>query len=155
MEASKKCTQCRVEKHLEEFYRRKDARDGRQFRCKDCAKAYFSAWAAKPEAKALAKGYNRKYNQSAKGKTRVVAYRLRPEKKARLARQSKAYREKYPEKKEAHGLLNCAIRAGKLTRPNSCSSCDATCTPDGHHTDYSKPLDVIWLCRTCHTKAHL
>ncbi len=25
---------------------------------------------------------------------------------------------------------------------------------DGHHEDYSRPLEVRWLCRLCHARAH-
>jgi hypothetical protein len=46
-----------------------------------------------------------------------------------------------------------AIRAGQLQRPDSCSRCEKPCKPDSHHTDYSAPLEVEWLCRRCHLTA--
>lgn len=56
------------------------------------------------------------------------------------------------EKRRAHVVLNRAVKAGSLTRPNRCSECYKICKPDGHHVDYSKPLNVIWICRACHSR---
>src|SRR5437899_10932455 len=53
-------------------------------------------------------------------------------------------------KHRAHSAVWNALRSGKLLRPLSCSSCGTQCKPQGHHPDYSKPLEVIWLCRPCH-----
>jgi len=44
-----------------------------------------------------------------------------------------------------------ALRAGKIKR-QPCEVCGGKA--EGHHTDYSKPLDVKWLCRTHHRAAH-
>jgi hypothetical protein len=41
--------------------------------------------------------------------------------------------------------VRSAVRAGRLVRA-ACETCGATKT-QGHHDDYSKPLDVRWLCR--------
>lgn len=38
--------------------------------------------------------------------------------------------------------------------PEKCSECDFKGVVDGHHSDYSKPLEVVWLCRQCHANAH-
>jgi hypothetical protein len=35
-------------------------------------------------------------------------------------------------------------------RPDRCSKCKVKCKPHGHHPDYSKPLEVVWLCPGCH-----
>ena len=55
-------------------------------------------------------------------------------------------------KAPAHCAVRRAVRRGELV-PQPCETCGTTPT-HGHHDDYSKPLDVRWLCRSCHYKAH-
>jgi hypothetical protein len=45
-----------------------------------------------------------------------------------------------------------AVRDGRLDRPNRCSRCNEKGRIEGHHEDYSKPLEVIWLCTLCHRR---
>jgi hypothetical protein len=67
----------------------------------------------------------------------------------------RAYRERHPEKLKAWWTFTNAVRAGKLIAPDACSRCGEGGLIDGHHHDYSKPLEVTWLCRPCHIEAHL
>ncbi len=55
-----------------------------------------------------------------------------------------------PVKMKAQNILNRAVKAGKIKRPSKCSKCGKTGKIQAHHKDYSKPLDVTWLCQTCH-----
>lgn len=57
-----------------------------------------------------------------------------------------------PEVPRAHHLVDKAIRQGELTRL-PCEVCGAE-KVDAHHDDYSKPLDVRWLCRFHHLQYH-
>lgn len=65
------------------------------------------------------------------------------------------------EKRRAQQKVWYAIKYGTLT-PKPCEGCGigAYETHDGrrgvhaHHDDYSKPLDVRWLCYSCHGKEH-
>ena len=66
----------------------------------------------------------------------------------------KEWRYKYPLKAYAQGVTFRATREGKIKRPNNCSICHKYCKPESHHRDYSKPLEVIWLCRKCHLEEH-
>lgn len=52
----------------------------------------------------------------------------------------------------AHGLVRSAIKSGRLKR-KPCEECGAA-EAHAHHDDYSKPLDVRWLCRKHHARAH-
>ena len=60
--------------------------------------------------------------------------------------------EKYPEKKRARQVFRTAVGLGNIKR-KSCEFCGEKKT-DGHHPNYSKPLEVIWLCRTHHADMH-
>lgn len=54
----------------------------------------------------------------------------------------------------ARSVISQALKAGTLIRPNTCSNCNVTCKPEAHHTDYTKPLDITWLCKKCHENTH-
>jgi hypothetical protein len=51
----------------------------------------------------------------------------------------------------AHGLVAAAIQSGNLVR-EPCEVCGNNA--EAHHEDYSKPLDVTWLCKKHHAARH-
>jgi hypothetical protein len=58
-------------------------------------------------------------------------------------------------KRRAHTKVGNALRAGILVKPDACTICgDKTRVIHGHHHDYSKPLDVLWVCPPCHRGLH-
>jgi hypothetical protein len=61
-------------------------------------------------------------------------------------------RTSVPHKIFARGILLAAVRAGYVKR-GPCVDCGDLKT-DGHHHDYMKPFDVIWLCRKHHMETH-
>lgn len=75
-----------------------------------------------------------------------------PEYKARRAATSLAWQRRHPEKNRAHSIVYWATRDGRLTRPEACERCGKVCKPEASHDDYSKPLEVEWLCRICHAE---
>lgn len=52
----------------------------------------------------------------------------------------------------SRGKLYRAVSRGEIVRPEFCG-CGAE-KPHAHHEDYSRPLDVMWLCRKCHDARH-
>lgn len=52
----------------------------------------------------------------------------------------------------AHHSVETALKNGTLEK-KQCEVCGAK-RVDAHHDDYSKPLDVRWLCRGHHLKFH-
>lgn len=82
--------------------------------------------------------HKRAYQQSEKGK-------------AAHARACKAYRERNKKRYSAHNTLNNALRDGRVFK-HECMICGAD--SQAHHTDYDRPLDVVWLCDEHHKEAH-
>lgn len=62
------------------------------------------------------------------------------------------YRKKFPERRRAHCLVEYALKNGSLKKM-PCVKCGNQ-KSEAHHEDYSKPLEVKWLCRPCHLKEH-
>jgi hypothetical protein len=63
-------------------------------------------------------------------------------------------RWKYDAKAKARATLGVYLRRGKVQKkPCEHPGCGKT-TVQAHHPDYSKPLDVVWLCRPHHNALH-
>jgi hypothetical protein len=58
------------------------------------------------------------------------------------------------EKTLAEGKVKHAVKTGLLIKPKECSVCKKAGRIEGHHYDYNKPLDVFWLCTSCHNHVH-
>jgi hypothetical protein len=67
----------------------------------------------------------------------------------RNARQA-SYREAHPERERAKLTLGNAIRAGYIRRCTRCEECGERKFAEAHHSDYSRPYYVTWLCKPCH-----
>ena len=57
-------------------------------------------------------------------------------------------------KRAAHVLLGRAVRSKRVLKPTLCEACGLPERLDGHHYDYTKPLEVVWLCKPCHGQVH-
>jgi len=69
-------------------------------------------------------------------------------KKEETYRRNILYEQRHPERASARQAVGIALRSGRLTK-QPCEVCGAK-KVDAHHDDYSKPLEVHWLCRTHH-----
>lgn len=63
------------------------------------------------------------------------------------------HRSRHPQKYAARTAVGNAIRDGYLHR-QPCAVCGTETNVEAHHDDYSKPLDVVWLCTTHHAARH-
>lgn len=151
----KKCFKCLQEKPLSEFYRHAYMADGYLGKCKSCTKADATAHRIANLEKVRA--YDRRRGLSPERKKRNKAnYRRRistPEGRANEWARSKAWRESNKVKRAAQVIIGHEIRAGRL-EAKPCQRCGATKRIHAHHEDYTKPLEVMWLCRKCHGKRH-
>jgi len=79
------------------------------------------------------------------------AYQQTPAGKDAVARARRKFKERNPVKRAAQVAVGNALRNGRLTR-KPCEKCGARA--QAHHDDYSKPLDVRWLCTKHHAEWH-
>ncbi len=71
----------------------------------------------------------------------------------RKSEYARRYEKKYPQKARAHAIFSNALRYGTLIK-KPCQECGQKDDIHGHHEDYSKPLDITWLCAKCHRIWH-
>lgn len=58
--------------------------------------------------------------------------------------------DKHWYKQKARLKLNYHVKKGNILKPDICTVCKENKKLEAHHEDYTKPLDVVWCCRTCH-----
>jgi hypothetical protein len=131
------CVKCKESKPLTEFYRNKNNADKLTGKCKQCYKKDVQSNYIENRAHYLEYERNR---------------RQRPERKASKEAFRARYEAKHPEKLAAKIILNHAIETGKLKK-EVCAVCGAN-RVEAHHEDYTKPLDVEWLCNMHHRQKH-
>ena len=54
----------------------------------------------------------------------------------------------------AYKHLRNAIYHNIVVPLKNCDVCGSDKSVDAHHEDYTKPLEVDWLCRKCHIQLH-
>ena len=64
------------------------------------------------------------------------------------------FKRRRRDRDRAHCTVKRAIKAGALEPLEYCERCEKPGPVEAHHEDYGKPLDVVWLCLTCHGQAH-
>ena len=148
----KKCTGCGTLKPLEQYYKHPATPDGHASKCKECAKAIVKAAREKNADK------YRNYDKARALRPDRVAARSEYAKtengKAAAKRARAAYVKKSPERRAAHVALGNAVRSGHVTPWPVCAVPECCSKPEAHHPDYSRPLDVVWLCSAHHKQAH-
>lgn len=72
----------------------------------------------------------------------------------RLKRIIMAHKDHGTDKERARYDARNAIRRGELVKPDKCSLCHKHDIINAHHPDYSKPLEIIWVCSMCHGNIH-
>lgn len=145
----KRCFKCGNTLPLDDFYSHPRMADGRLGKCKTCAKTdvanRISILQGDPEW--------------------VAQERARCREKARKAREAgqitysspkhaALWAARNPHKRYAQSAAYYALKSGRIQRKTSCEHCGYAGKLQMHHPDYSKPLEVVFLCTKCHGKAH-
>lgn len=130
----KPCRLCSSVKAVEDYY----LNSGKPMHiCKECHKTVVRARRLTNPA---VQEYDRKRAKS-------------PHRKALNRQVSAAWRERHPDAYRAQTAVGNALRDGRIAR-GLCSFCGTDQNVHGHHRDYSRPLDVTWLCAKCHHRIH-
>ena len=146
--APKRCFDCGLIKSADNFYIVGGKRKGP---CKECHKSRTHQWAASNPEKRRAN-----WRRSAEGRRELHNEECREyyqRDKARRMAAMQDYWARNPEKRAARHAVAYAIQTGRL-RKEPCARCGSTLRLHAHHHDYSKPLEVTWLCSLCHGKEH-
>lgn len=130
----KTCARCKKQLPTSEFYKNSQKKDGLMTHCKNCDRLY---------RRKMRKLHPDTYK--ARDKRYYAAHK--EQKREYLT----AWRKANKPKTDAHLLVRQALKRGVITRlPCFCGE-ERT---DAHHEDYTKPLEVQWLCRRHHELIH-
>lgn len=130
------CRVCGEAKPRSDYYARQVRIAGDVGECKDCTRA-------RVRRRAMTDPKVQEYDRK-----RAKA----PHRRAAAKRVSERWNAQNKDAYRAHYLVGNAVRDGRLKK-SPCLFCSALYV-HAHHRDYSKPLEVIWLCPKCHHRLH-
>ena len=140
------CKSCRSDLPEQAFYARNRSK------CKECVKASVRANRIKNIE------HYRAFDKARASQPQRVAARVSYQKSEAYARSHRAasikWIAKHPDRRKANTALGNAVRDGLIKPWPVCAIPECSCKPEAHHPDYSRPLDVVWLCVEHHNAAH-
>ena len=130
MNEKKTCKKCNKKKELL-YFRKRSNRNTFQNICKKCEGKIANEWhrAHKIETNT----YLRKWRKKNYCKNGYYAIK---------------YRTTHPIQ------INSRRIANKIKIKMPCYFCKSTYKIEKHHPDYSKPMEIVFLCKVCHSKIH-
>ena len=134
------CKRCGLEKDVAGFYSHVKMSDGLLSFCKTCTKTRILIHR----------------NKNIKRIRAYDSYRRRPANMSQkqIERKRKYQMEYRKRRRKQVNACNHVQRKLVDQRPNICSNCGTKTKIVGHHFDYNKPINVVWLCQSCHVKLH-
>lgn len=142
--SEKRCPRCSKTKDISEFSKCSTRADGRQGNCKECRKnMHLRVDSICVECKKPFKAY-----KNSEGIYCSKSCSIAVKNRGRLVVGSEEMRDL------ARTVVARVIRNSPRLKSRQCSSCLDYCDTVAHHDDYTKPLEVSWLCRSCHLKLH-
>ncbi len=144
----KVCFKCNSKKPLSEYYKHPQMGDGHLNKCKECTKKDSN----KNREDNL--DYYLEYDKKRANLPHRLAQRKEYKKtdagKITRGRALRKWEKNNRHKKNAHMKVQRAIIKGTVIR----QPCFCGKKAEAHHEDYSKPLDVVWLCDFHHKERH-
>jgi hypothetical protein len=135
---TKVCTKCGAAKARSCFYAHGSTSDRLDPRCKACAKALLEA-----NRRSKRGQYNAKIRERR---------RANPDSRESMRAAIERWDARNPHKNNAKAKVRWAVKQGRIVKA-PCEVCGAT-NVHGHHDDYTRPLDVKWLCPFHHKQRH-
>ena len=136
------CNYCKQAKESSNFFRYQPRR------CKDCRRAYYrnlpSTREYRKKMREKQKKYYAKWYKKNGRELSASNYLL-----------IKRWKKEHQNEIKTHILLREAVRKGEIIKPKNCFVCKKRKFLNGHHPNYNKPLEVLWLCHSCHRTIHL
>lgn len=129
------CPRCKQELEISEFYKDNFTSHKHTIYCKNCWRLRYRE--------------NRIKHRESFHKRDKRYYQIH---KKEILEKQRLRNQRDKNKNKARQAVKTALLKGILIRPIVCSMCHREKQIDAHHPDYSKPLEVQWLCRECHMR---
>ena len=131
------CSRCGQRKSLTAFYFQFGRSRGQ---CKECFNQSVTEYRKTGHGRAVYRRIRQRYRATENAKAKHVGH---------IKRQW----HRYPERMSARLAVTHALQSGRL-RKLPCAVCGSK-RVHAHHPDYSRKLDVVWLCSRHHREHHI